>query len=315
MSELVPIADKMKTMKHVLESRKAEIVKALPRATDPARFIRIVLTNFQLAPKLLDCTPTSVYTSVLQAAQWGLELDPVLGMCYLVPYKTTCQLIIGYRGYLELARRHPDMSQVTGRVVREGDELSVEYGLDENLIHRPVFGDEVAPLIGAYVTWRLKSGEKSFVYMSRAEIDKIRSRSRASDSGPWQTDYEQMALKTVIRRAAKLWPTMTELVKAVAVDERADAGVEQGIAETVEATIDAPLALPEHEEPRADVTAAAVLDRIEKLRAGMATVPEPSTGPYVDGIDTSLPLGATAEETSRAEAKREQAKRHEPRKG
>ena len=60
--------------------------------------------------------------------------------------------------------------------------------------------------------------------MSRAEIEKVRGRSRASASGPWVTDFVEMAKKTVLRRLAKLAPMSVEDQRLVTADELADAG-------------------------------------------------------------------------------------------
>ena len=63
--------------------------------------------------------------------------------------------------------------------------------------------------------------------MSRAQVDAIRAQSKAGNSGPWQTHYEEMAKKTVIRRLFKYLPVSIEIQKAVGLDEQAEAGIDQ----------------------------------------------------------------------------------------
>ncbi|EKF2878464.1 recombinase RecT, partial [Escherichia coli] len=82
---------------------------------------------------------------IVQCSQLGLEPGSALGHAYLLPFgnkneksgKKNVQLIIGYRGMIDLARRSGQIASLSARVVREGDEFNFEFGLDEKLIHRP----------------------------------------------------------------------------------------------------------------------------------------------------------------------------------
>jgi len=309
MSELVPLKKKMDTVRAMLESRQSEIARAIPRGLDPQRFLRVALTNLQVTPALLDCTPASLLTAVMQAAQWGLELDPVLGQAYLVPFKGRATLIIGYRGLLEMARRHPSIESITGRLVYEKDPtLAIEYGLRPTLTHVPYLGAEKGEVIGAYCVWRLKDAkEPEFIYMSRAEIDAIRTRSRAGTQGPWVTDYDMMALKTVLRRASRFWPQTTDLGHAVATDERLELGIEPPTIE-IEPAPEEPKRLADVLPPAQAPAEADVLpdDLLAEIREQDRQV---STAEYVD--HPSPPPIIPAERT---EVRNEHATRHEPRK-
>lgn len=230
MAQLVSISDKLKDMRGFLEKRAAELQAALPKTAqiDAGRFIRVVLTNFQLTPKLLECTKASIYVSMLQAAQFGLELDPVLGHAYLVPYKDRCQLMIGYKGYMVLARRSGEVTSINAKIIHAKDRFEYEDGLERKLIHTPFMGaEEPGPIVGAYVVARFNNGDFAMDVMAKRDIDAIRKRSRASDSGPWVTDYAAMAMKTVIRRAVKFWPTSVEMQQAANLDEQLDTGQDQ----------------------------------------------------------------------------------------
>ena len=79
-------------------------------------------------------------------------------------------------------------------------------------------------MVRVYCVFRLKDGGHQFDVMSTREVEAIRKRSKAKDSGPWITDYEAMAAKTVIRRTSKLVPASIEdkLHRAVAIDEASD---------------------------------------------------------------------------------------------
>jgi recombination protein RecT len=199
-----------------------EIKRALPRHMTPDRMARIALTELRRVPKLMECNPKSFFGAVIQASQLGLEPGGGLGHAYLVPYKQECQLIIGYRGMIDLARRSGQIVSITARVVHEKDEFSYAYGLNEKLDHTPFADGDPGRLIYVYAVARLKDGGVQFEVMSKADVDKIRQRSKSSSSGPWVTDYEAMAKKTVIRQIFKYLPVSVELRTAMDLDERAD---------------------------------------------------------------------------------------------
>lgn len=240
MAEMQSLVQKSATVRDLVQKQMRELVKAVPKGIDPMRFARVALTTFSNTPKLLDCTPRSLIACMMQAAAWGLELDPVLGLAYLVPYGDKCQLIIGYQGFIELGRRSGEISSVMARVVHDGDEYELEYGLNEKLIHKPLpmyGGDKTAGPVAFYAVVTFKDGHKLFDWMWKTEVDAIRARSRAKDSGPWVTDYERMGCKTVIRRLYKVCPKSPELASAIGLDEKTDLGIDQKL-EAVTAFVD-----------------------------------------------------------------------------
>lgn len=243
MSELVTTSQKFSQIRDVLEKRQGDIAKAIPRGIDAQRFTRVALSNFQIKPQLLDCTPASVFTAIMQAAAWGLELDPVLGHAYLVPYKQQCQLLLGYRGMLALARRSGDIANFIPGVVHQKDTFTYKrVGLRGNgtlgtiLDHLEYDGpDDPGPVVATYIVMITKDGSEQIDVMFRRDIDKVRSRSRAKDSGPWVTDFEPMALKSVVRRASKFWPLETSVAAAINQDELIDLGIETPVMPALEA--------------------------------------------------------------------------------
>jgi recombination protein RecT len=218
---------------HMLASpnMQAQIRAALPRHMTPERLARIVTTEIRKVPKLAECTPISFFGAVIQCAQLGLEPGNSLGHAYLLPYGKDVQLIIGYRGMIDLARRSGQIISIDARAVYEGDKFSCRLGLDPHIEHEPDWsnvnrtnGDK---LQFVYAVAKLKDGGIQFDVMSRAEVEGIRARSKAGNNGPWRTDYQAMALKTVVRRLFKFLPVSIEIQTAVGLDERAEAGLSQ----------------------------------------------------------------------------------------
>lgn len=314
MSELVPVREKSLKVRDMFEARKDEIAKAIPRGLDPKRFLRVALTTIQNNQKLLDCTPASLMACVLQASQWGLELDQVLGQAYLVPYGGKATLIIGYRGLLEMARRHPSIQSITARVVYERDKLNIEYGLNPKLEHRPFLGVDRGEVDGAYCVWRLKDvADPEFVYMARHELDAIRERSRAADSGPWVTDFDMMCLKSVMRRASRFWPQSTDLGRAVAMDERQELGLD--VTYDIEPAPEPPKRLadalpPLPAEAMVAVTSASTSASDQEIDQEIAAREAKMTKP--EFVPHATP--PTIDPAEREAVRSEHAARHEPRK-
>ena len=212
-----------------LEKQKAQLSAALPRHISPDRMIRLATTEFAKNPTLQKCTPVSVFGAIIQASQLGLEVG-VLGQAYMVPYRNNktgtmeAQFIPGYKGLIALARRSGEVSSIETHIVYEHDEFELELGIDSKLKHKPYLeGERGAPRL-VYGVAKFKDGGHHLEWMSMAEVNKIRARSKASSNGPWVTDYEQMVRKTVIRRMANYLPMSIELNLALQVSDAADEG-------------------------------------------------------------------------------------------
>ena len=201
------------TIRHYLQQMAPEIQRALPKHLDADRLTRIAMTTIRQTPKLLDCNIQSLLAAVMQSAQLGLEPN-ILGQAYIIPYGKEAQFIIGYRGMIDLARRSGHIESIYAHPVYDQDDFDYEYGLDPKLRHKPAIGDR-GQFIGAYGVAKFKDGGYHFEFMPKAEIDKRRGRSKASGNGPWVTDYEEMACKTVIRHMFKYLPISIEVVKQV----------------------------------------------------------------------------------------------------
>lgn len=213
---------------------KQQMALAMPKHMTADRMMRIALTEVRKVPALGQCNIESFMGAIMQCAQLGLEPGSALGHAYLLPFgngkakdgKSNCQLIIGYRGMIDLARRSGQIVSLTARTVHENDTFKYEFGLEETMQHIPADGDR-GKMTHVYAVAKLKGGGVQFDVMSRADVDKVRSTSKAGTNGPWVTHFEEMAKKTVIRRLFKYLPVSIEIQHAVTLDERADAGIDQ----------------------------------------------------------------------------------------
>lgn len=197
---------------------KAQIENALPKHMDADRMMRVALTACNKTPKLMECDTGSVMTALMTCSACGIEPDG--RNAHLIPYGNTCQLIIDWKGYVILAKRN-GLKNIAGDVVCENDEF--EWRRDEgglHFVHRVDLRKPRGAMYAAFVIWNESGGDFDGEVMQKDEIDAIRKRSRASGSGPWVTDYNEMAKKTVIRRASKRWDISPEVLDAIDADDR-----------------------------------------------------------------------------------------------
>lgn len=215
-------------------SVKNQMALAMPKHMTADRLMRIALTEVRKTPALGRCNVQSFMGAIMQCAQLGIEPGAALGHAYLLPFGNgkasdglaNCQLIIGYRGMIDLARRSGQIISLTARTVHANDTFSYAYGLDETLEHVPGTGDR-GDLTHVYAVAKLKGGGIQFEVMSKADVLKVKASSKAGNNGPWVSHFDEMAKKTVIRRLFKYLPVSIEMTQAVVLDEKADAGVDQ----------------------------------------------------------------------------------------
>ncbi|MHB1023310.1 MAG: recombinase RecT [Acidobacteriaceae bacterium] len=212
-----------------LEKQKAQLAAALPKHLTPDRMIRLATTEFAKNPKLQKCDPVTVFGSIIQASQLGLEIG-VLGQAYLVPFNNRkkgtleAQFIPGYKGLIALARRSGEVTSIETHIVYENDDFQLTLGIDSNVKHVPYLDGERGKIRLVYGVAKFKDGGHHFEWMSIQDVNKIRARSKSADDGPWVTDYEQMVRKTLIRRMANYLPMSIEMVNAIQISDAADEG-------------------------------------------------------------------------------------------
>lgn len=204
------------------------IAAVMPKHMSSERLYQLAVSTINQTPRLAECDSASLLSCVMKCSALGLEPSAVdgLGRAYILPYRNHGRMqatfILGYKGMIDLARRSGQLVSIHAQAVYEGDDF--DFWEDEEGQHfkfRPDRNAEHSPakLTDVYVTAKLVNGGRVFEHMTKAEVDAIRKRSKAANNGPWVTDYEAMALKTVIRRSARYLPMSTETQEAVAADE------------------------------------------------------------------------------------------------
>lgn len=233
-------------MSGLLKRMHTQIEKALPSVITPERFTRIALTAYSDNAALQKCDADSFLGAMMQAAQLGVEPNTPLGQAYLIPYGNKVQFQLGYRGMIDLAYRSGEIQMIQAHEVHENDEFEYELGLDPKLRHIPALKNR-GEVILYYAVFKLINGGVGFEVMSKEDVETFaKKKSKTYRNGPWQTDFDAMAKKTLVKRLLKFAPVKSDFARAVAADETIKSGISENMAdlpdETV--TIDAETTMP-----------------------------------------------------------------------
>jgi len=271
-------------------AKKDELQKVAGAAMSAEALVKLFAIAASRTPKLMACTPLSLLDCMVKCAE--LKLMPsTLGSVYLIPFENRtaktveCQLVVGYRGLVELARRSGAISTIQAEVVREGDEFEFEHGIHPKFRHKPCAADmSDSRITHAWAIARFKDGSHQLVVMTRAEVDRIRGMSRAGKFGPWADHYGEMAKKTAVRRLCKYLPLTVDVEVAISNVDRAEVSLDFGEIGTQGVQDDA-------EQP---TTAPSMAAKVEQLRAEAVKKTEPKKSEPkpiddLDFLDTSSP--------------------------
>jgi recombination protein RecT len=190
-------------LKNFLESEIAvdRVRKALVKTSDVDRFLLLARIEVNKNERIQKCTPSSVLSCLVRAAQLGLFLSTQ--DVYLVPYRDTCTMQLGYQGMLKLLYRS-GMTSLKANAVYANDRFEYMDGTESKIFHVRSFGDRGE--FQCVYAIALIHGTQLIEIMDKKEIDFIRSKSRDPNSMPWRDFYDEMAKKTVIRRLFKTLP-------------------------------------------------------------------------------------------------------------
>ena len=218
-AQAVAKAKKPSSIQDYIEVMKPAIQAALPSVMTPERFSRITLSALSANPKLKECTPQSFLGAMMTAAQLGLEPNTPLGQAYLIPFRNhgrmECQFQLGYKGLIDLAYRSGEVSIIQAHAVYENDDFQYELGLDPTLRHVPAKSNRGKP-IAYYAMFKTKDGGYGFQVMSMEDVKShAQQYSKSYGNGPWQTNFDEMAKKTMLRQLISKWGIMSiEMQKA-----------------------------------------------------------------------------------------------------
>jgi recombination protein RecT len=237
-TQMVSYAQKIQSVRALLEKSKGQITLALPRHLTADRLMRVAMTSIQRNPKLLDCTQQSLIGAIIQAAQLGLEPDGLGARAYLIPRKNSrkggvleANFQVGYLGLMDLARRSHEIASFEAREVYAGDKFVFAFGLRPRLDHAPGGETDEAKITHVYAIAHLLNGRAQFEVLTRAQVDAHRGKyaKDGRDDSAWSSAWPAMAKKTCIVKLCKYLPASIELQTAVALVERDEIGLPQDL--------------------------------------------------------------------------------------
>lgn len=294
------------TVAKFFEANKSTLTTLLPRHVNADRMLKIALGALRTTPKLMNCTTESLFGAVVTCAQLGLEPNTPMGHAYLIPFENKragrfdVQVIFGYRGLIDLARRSGQIVSIAAHAVREKDDFDYEYGLDEKLKHKPASGDRGA-ITHFYAVAKLRDGGHAFEVMTRSDVEKIRDNSQnykfARDKAAtvWGQHFEPMGRKTAIRQLFKYLPVSIEMATASTLDGMAEGGKEQGLDGALDGefsivpdTEDAPIDGESIDHETGEVTQTGSQDQDRAPSVGTGSTP---TAPNGETFDPELHVG------------------------
>lgn len=216
------------TLSTYLEKLKPQMALALPKHMHADRMTRLALTAFSTTPSLQQCTVQSIAGSLMTAAQLGLE-PGVNGQGYLIPYKTTCTFVPGWKGLVDLVARSGRATVWTG-VVYPGDEFEYQLGDAPFCRHKP--GDDIdgeADFTHVYAIGRVKDAVMPVIEVwTRAKVEKhLKRYNKVGDRHYAKVNENNFAMygrKVALLQVLKYMPQSIELSNAVEASHAAEAG-------------------------------------------------------------------------------------------
>jgi len=211
-------ANTKKYVESILQERTGQFVASL---------VSLANTTYGLT----NVEPKSLMFCGLKAAALDLPLDNNLGFAYAVPYKnnktntTEAQFQLGWKGLVQLAQRTSLYKNINVLDIREGELVKwdpfteeLELKISPDMEQR-----DKLPIIGYAGYFELLNGFKKVSYWAKPKVErhgKKFSKSYNFGSSGWKTNFDAMAMKTVIKNLLSKWgPLSTELKEAIKFDQ------------------------------------------------------------------------------------------------
>ena len=198
-----------------LSDKLISVESALPKDFNRERFVQNCLAVMNENPQLAKINPAHTIQGLLKGAYLGLDF--LNRECYLIPYGTSVQFQTDYKGEVKFTKKYSirKIKDIYAKVVRKGDEF-VEEIIDgkPSIDFKPLpFNDD--EIIGAFAVVLYQDGGLAYEVMSVKDINSVRNNySKASQSKAWKNSFDQMCIKTVLRRLTKHIETDFESVEA-----------------------------------------------------------------------------------------------------
>ena len=217
-------ADHTKAMKAITADPKFKARMAEQLKDAAPTFLASVLDLYVSDSYLIQCDPNAVMQEALKAALLHLPVVKSLGFAYVVPYKGKPAFVLGYKGLVQLAMRTGHYRTINAGEVYEGETVKQNRITGEMSIEGTQTSENA---IGYFAHFSLINGFTKTIYWTREQVvkhAKAKSRSFSTESGPWATDFDAMAEKTLLRRLlTKYGELSVDMAQVIAEDDQPEA--------------------------------------------------------------------------------------------
>jgi recombination protein RecT len=238
LSHALTIPEQVKRLQAFLGIREDQLKKWACGAVDPASLIRFALLDYSRQDRagemLRKCPPETIYTSLIAAAQLGLEPSATRGEGAIVPYKNVAQFQPMYRGLVKLARMNGPVKSVYAHVAYENDRFKVWLGTEARIEHEVAIMSRGNP-VAAYAVARLEDDDPMYEILTWDEVLKIKR--KAADTPAWRDWETEMGKKSAIKRLCKTLPVGDKFAQAARLDDMVIAGDVDGYKRVIDADV------------------------------------------------------------------------------
>lgn len=218
-------ADHRRTMKAMIQGQELNNRIKAVWSESAGPFLASVLDLYTSDSNLIQCDPAEVMQEAMKAAVLHLPVVKSLGFAYVVPFKDKSgqqhpNFVLGYKGLVQLAMRTGHYRTINAGEIYEGETVKQDRITGDMSIEGVRTGDKA---IGYFAHFSLINGFRKTVYWTREQVvkhAKTKSRSFSSSASPWQTDFDAMAEKTLLRHLlTKYGELSVDMVQAQTVED------------------------------------------------------------------------------------------------
>ncbi len=192
-----------------------------------AGFMSSIISAANANAQLKVADPKTILSAAVMAATLDLPINQNLGFAHLVPYKdnkagvTRCQFQIGWKGFVQLAMRTGQYKTMNAVEIYEGELKRYDRVTGEIEIDLTAKKSDV--VVGYVAFFRLLNGFEKYHYMTREAVEKHAkrySKAFSQDYGPWKSNFDAMALKTVVKALLSKWGILSvQMERAIQADQ------------------------------------------------------------------------------------------------
>lgn len=218
-NQLSPIQQNINYMKALISSDSVKNRMFNLLGKESSTFLASVLDLYTGDTNLSKCDATRVMTEAMKAAALKLPVSKSLGFCYVIPYNNVPQFQLGYKGLIQLAQRSGQYKFINADIVYEGEDVA--YNRITGMLEITGAAKSETP-VGYFAYFQLLNGFEKCVYWSKQKVEshaKRYSKAWKQPNSPWHTEFDAMALKTVLKNLISKYGVMSiEFANAVASD-------------------------------------------------------------------------------------------------